>query len=102
MIPSTLVYARVPFCHFGWPKKGKLARVNGTYIVGEYRATPTDPWHEVANGELPEKGPPTVGFHAGYAPKKELNRWASFSHFKIAELAKELASGGGCRQGRSV
>jgi hypothetical protein len=50
---------------------------------------PTDPWREVGNGELPVKGSPTVGFHAGYAPKKELNRWASFSHFKIAELMKE-------------
>lgn len=64
-------------------------RVNGKHIVGEYRAVPTDPWHEVGNGELPVKGPPTVGFHAGYAPKKDLNRWASLSHFKIAELAKE-------------
>ena len=64
-------------------------RVNGTHIVGEYRAVPTDPWREVGNGELPVKGPPTVGLHAGYAPKKELNRWASFSHFKIAELVKE-------------
>ena len=50
---------------------------------------PTDPWREVGDGELPVKGPPTVGFHAGYAPKTELNRWASFSHFKIAELGKE-------------
>ena len=64
-------------------------RVNGKHIVGECRAVPTDPWREVGNGELPVKGPPTVGFHAGYAPKKELNRWESFSHFKIAELAKE-------------
>ena len=64
-------------------------RVEGKHIVGEYRAAPTDPWREVGHGELPVKGPPTVGFHAGYAPKKELNRWASFSHFKIAELVKE-------------
>ena len=64
-------------------------RVNGKHIVGEYRTLPTNPWREAGSGELPEKGPPTVGLHAGYAPKKELNRWASFSHFKIAELAKE-------------
>jgi hypothetical protein len=64
-------------------------RVKGTHIVGEYRATPTDPWREVGHGELPVNGPPRVGFHAGYAPKKDLNRWASFSHFKMAELAKE-------------
>jgi beta-xylosidase len=63
--------------------------VNGTHIIGEYRALPTDLWREVGHGELPVKGPPTVGFHAGYAPKKESNRWASFSQFKIAELAKE-------------
>ena len=48
----------------------------------------TEAKREVGNGELPVKKPPTVGFHAGYAPKKELNRWASLSHFKIAELAK--------------
>jgi hypothetical protein len=64
-------------------------RVKGTQIIGEYRAQSTDPWREVGHGELPVKGPPRVGFHAGRAPKKELNRWASFSHFKIADLVKE-------------
>jgi hypothetical protein len=80
---------RSPEIH--WDAEGVWLRfrVNGNHIVGECRAVPTDPWREVGNGELPVKGPPTVGFHAGYAPKKELNRWASFSHFKIAELAKE-------------
>jgi hypothetical protein len=64
-------------------------RVNGQHIVGECRAVPSDPWREVGHGELPVKGPPMVGLHAGYSPRKELNRWSSFSHFKIAELAKE-------------
>lgn len=64
-------------------------RVAGTHIVGEYRATAAEPWHEVGAGELPEKGPPLVGVHAGYSPKKDLERWSSFSHFKITEVEKE-------------
>jgi hypothetical protein len=64
-------------------------RVSGTHISGEYRSTPADAWRACGDGELPVKGPPTVGVHAGYAPKKEVNRWTSFSHFRFLESTKQ-------------
>jgi hypothetical protein len=64
-------------------------RVTGTRITGEYRATPNDKWTTLGSGELPVKGEGKVGLHAGYTPKTELDRWASFSHFKISKITKE-------------
>ncbi len=63
-------------------------RVLGTQITGEYRTTAQEPWRTVGNRELPVHGPARICLHAGYAPKNDPDRWATFSHFRVVRLEK--------------
>ena len=43
---------------------------------------------EAGSRELPIHGESKIGLHGGYAPKKETERWASFSHFRILQIGE--------------
>src|SRR5262249_15203057 len=64
-------------------------RVAGKTITGEYRATRDDAWKIAGSRELLVHGQPFIGLHGGYAPKKDAERWASFSHFRVLRLKAE-------------
>jgi hypothetical protein len=42
----------------------------------------------VQGGELPVHGLARICLHAGYAPKNDPDRWATFSHFRVVRLEK--------------
>lgn len=76
-------YGQIPFQGEGvWLR----LRVSGMKIEGQYRATLDEEWKSAGSRELPVRGEPQIGLHGGYAPKKETDRWASFSHFRVLQI----------------
>jgi hypothetical protein len=63
-------------------------RIAGSKVIGEYRATPEDQWQAAGSRELEFEGEPRICLHAGYSPKNDPDRWASFSHFRILQVEK--------------
>jgi hypothetical protein len=77
-------YAEIPYAAEGvWLR----LRFSGTKIIGQYRATPHDEWKTAGSRERPA-GVGRIGIKGGYAPKKETDRWASFSHFRIVQITE--------------
>ena len=76
-------YGQIPYAGEGiWLR----LVVSGGKITGQYRATPQDDWQTAGSRDLPAQGEPQIGLHGGYAPKKELERWVSFSGFRVLKV----------------
>ncbi len=57
----------------------------GSKINGAYRSTPTEPWREAGECELPVKGKPKLSLQAYQGPA-DAEHWGKFSELRIEAL----------------
>lgn len=78
--------AEIPYAQDGtWLR----LRIAGTKITGQYRASGKDAWQTAGSHQLPGSGEPRIALHAGYSTRKDPNRRAHFSQFRILQVGNE-------------